>query len=248
MLTKHRKHLLLEELQKHGQIVAKEMSEKFNLSEDTIRRDLRELAADGKLVRVHGGALRQSPTVGSLEKRRTMLSDEKRMLGQAGAHLLKQAKTIFVDGGTTNLELIKALPFGINATIVTHSPIIAAALELHEGVRVYMIGGSLFRQSMVATGAAALESIGNMRFDICFIGANGLHAQEGLTTGDYEEAAMKRAIIGRSAQTVTLITSDKINTVAAHRICAIDALTQIVTSNTTGIELSAELMPRLLLV
>lgn len=248
MLTKHRKQLLIEQLRKNGQVIAKDMSEKFDLSEDTIRRDLRELAAEGKLLRVHGGALPLSPTVKNLKERRAISTEEKTVLGRAGAKLVQAGQTMFVDGGTTNLELIKALAADLQATIVTHSPTIAAALEPHAKVKVYMVGGRLFRHSMVAVGAAALESMGNMRFDLCFIGCNGLHVEQGVTTGDYEEAAMKRAIISRSAQVVSLVTVDKLGAVAAHKVCAVDGLSQIVMVRKSTLKLSAGMVKRVLWV
>lgn len=248
MLTKHRKQLLIEQLRKNGQVIAKDMSEKFGLSEDTIRRDLRELAAEGKLLRVHGGALPLSPTVKNLKERRAISTEEKTVLGRAGAKLVQAGQTMFVDGGTTNLELIKALAADLQATIVTHSPTIAAALEPHAKVKVYMVGGRLFRHSMVAVGAAALESMGNMRFDLCFIGCNGLHVEQGVTTGDYEEAAMKRAIISRSAQVVSLVTVDKLGAVAAHKVCAVDGLSQIVMVRKSTLKLSAGMVKRVLWV
>src|SRR5215218_9971195 len=105
MLTAHRKQLLLERLRRDGRIVAKDLSAELDLSEDTIRRDLRELAGDGLLQRVHGGALPASPTIANLDARRGMATDEKRRLGERAAALIAPSQRIFIDGGTTNLEL-----------------------------------------------------------------------------------------------------------------------------------------------
>jgi DeoR/GlpR family transcriptional regulator of sugar metabolism len=243
MLTEHRKRLLLDHLQNNGRIIAKEMSVQLKLSEDTIRRDLRELAADGKLLRVHGGALPFSPTVKPLSVRTLMASDEKQKLGRAAANLVHSGQTIFIDGGTTNLELAKALHPNLCGTVVTHSPTIAAAFEVHANISVIIIGGVLFRHSMVALGAAALESINNMHFDTCFIGANGLHISEGLTTGHYEEALFKRAVIARSAEVYSLITQDKLGTAAAQCICKPMALPRIVSLKTTNSKFLKSLKP-----
>ena len=131
MLTEQRKHLLLQRLKGDGRIVAKQLSAELGLSEDTIRRDLRELAAAGLLQRVHGGALPASPTIANLDARRSMAVEEKQRLGRAGAALVEPGQIVFIDGGTTNLELVRHLPLDLKATIITHSPIIAAALEPH---------------------------------------------------------------------------------------------------------------------
>jgi DeoR/GlpR family transcriptional regulator of sugar metabolism len=228
MLTEQRKHLLLDRLAKDGRIVAKELSVELGLSEDTIRRDLRELAGEGRLTRVHGGALPASPTVANLAARRTMASDEKRRLGRKAASLIQRRQRVFIDGGTTHLELVRALPLDFDLTVITHSPTIAAALEPHQAVEVILIGGRLFRHSMVAVGAEALEQIQRLRIDLGFVGLTGLHPQEGGTTGDFEEAVIKRAIVARSAEVAVLVTAEKLNAVSAYDVCTVKDLTSLV--------------------
>jgi DeoR/GlpR family transcriptional regulator of sugar metabolism len=230
MLTEQRKQFLLERLKRDGRIVAKDLSAELALSEDTIRRDLRELAAAGLLQRVHGGALPSSPTVAGLPVRRTMAVEEKQRLGRTGARLVERGQTIFIDGGTTNLELVRALPLDLVATIVTHSPAIAAALEPFEAATVIMIGGTLFRHSMVTVGAAALDQICRISVDLFYLGVTGVHASEGLTTGDYEEAGLKRAIMARSAECCALVTSEKLGAVSPFQIAPLQDLTTLIVS------------------
>ena len=241
MLTEQRKHILLQRLKRDGSIVAKQLSAELDLSEDTIRRDLRELAAAGLLQRVHGGALPASPTVANLAARRSMAVAEKQRLGKAAAELLESGQTVFIDGGTSNLELLGHLPLALRATIVTHSPVIAAALEPHVGIEVIMIGGSLLRHSMVSVGAVALDAISRLHVDLCFVGLTGLHPRHGATTGNYEEAAIKRAIVGRSHDIVSLVTTEKLGAVSPHVICDAAAITTIIISadaSTAGFEAS----------
>jgi DeoR/GlpR family transcriptional regulator of sugar metabolism len=228
MLTQQRKRLVLDRLRKDGRIVAKDLSQELSLSEDTIRRDLRELAQAGLLTRVHGGALPASPTVARLSDRRNMSADAKVLLARAGAKLLKPGLSVFIDGGTTNLELVRHLALDLRLSIVTHSPTIAAALEFHDNIGVRLIGGTILRHSMVTTGAAALEQIQAQRFDMCFIGMTGLHPDEGLTTGDFEECLIKRAIISRSGETVALMTAEKIGAISAHTIVPCSSLAILV--------------------
>jgi DeoR/GlpR family transcriptional regulator of sugar metabolism len=204
----------------------RELSAKLELSEDTIRRDLRELAAEGLLTRVHGGALPASRTVVNLESRRSLSMDEKQRLGRLGASLVAKAKTAFIDGGTTNLELVRALPRTSKTHIFTHSPTIAEALEKHEAP-VTIIGGRLFKHSMVATGAVTLSAISTLRVDLFVLGITGIHPDEGLTTGDEEESAIKRAIMKRSTETITLVTSDKLGAVSVHHVSNLAGLTAL---------------------
>src|SRR5580765_6111244 len=113
MMTTERKRLLLERLGRDRRIVAKDLSLELDLSEDTIRRDLRELAAEGLLQRVHGGALPASPTVANLAARRSMGTEEKRRLGRKAATLIARKQRVFIDGGTTHIELVRALPLDL---------------------------------------------------------------------------------------------------------------------------------------
>ncbi len=228
MLTEQRRTYLLEILGKTGRIVAKDVSRELSLSEDTIRRDLRELAADGRLTRVHGGALPVSPSAGNLDARRDLATDEKAKLADIACRLIRPGHVIFMDGGTTHLALIRRLAHGLKATIITHSPSIAAALEHHLAIETILIGGRLFRHSMVAVGAETLEAISRMRADMCFLGVTGIHASEGLTTGDREEAAVKRALVERAAETVVLATEDKLGAASAFRIVNVDKISTLI--------------------
>ena len=228
MLTQERKKFLLDRLRREGRLVARDLSAELAVSEDTIRRDLRELASEGLLTRVHGGAMPASPTVANLDVRRTLASTDKQVLGRAGAKMIEADQMVFIDGGTTNLELVKQLPLSLRARVVTHSPQIAAALEHHEGLDLLVIGGSLLRHSMVCVGAKAVEAISRMRFDLYFLGVTALHADEGATTGCFEEAEIKREIVGRSAEVVTLLTADKLGAISPFTVCPLDHITSIV--------------------
>lgn len=231
MLTRERKRLILNHLKKEGRVIAKDMSAQLKLSEDTIRRDLRELAAEGLLMRVHGGALPASPTVANLASRRTMSMAEKTRLGRAAAALIAPGQSIFIDGGTSNLELVRMLPIDFKVTVFTHSPTIAGALEPFAKIDVVLIGGKLFRHSMVAIGGATVQAISSIRVDTFFLGVTGVHSQQGLTTGDYEEAVVKRAIASRSGEVITLATTEKLEAVSAHRIAGVTTLTSLVVVN-----------------
>lgn len=229
MLTEQRRQLLLSRLQRDGRLIAKEVSVEFELSEDTIRRDLRELAAEGLLQRVHGGALPSSPTVAPVNVRRDLSLAEKSQLAKAGAKLVEAGQSVFIDGGTTHIELVRHVPSTLKFKVVTHSPAIAVALENHTA-DVTLIGGTLFRHSMVNVGSQALEQIMRQRCDLAFIGLTGVHAVEGCTTGDEEEAAIKRGIIARAGETVCLLTKHKINAVSPYTVCKLSDLAMLITS------------------
>jgi len=218
MLTSQRKQWILARLARDGQIVAKSVSEELGTSEDTIRRDLRELAQEGKLQRVHGGALPASAALGGLAQRQAVAPEEKVMLGRAGAALVQPGQVVLLDGGTTTTQLARHLPRDLKATVVTHSPAIALELAEHAQVELILLGGRIFRHSMVALGADTIEAAGRIRADLYFMGATGVHPEAGFSTGDHEEAGIKRALHARAAETVVMASSEKLGAASPHLI------------------------------
>lgn len=222
MLTTERKALLLDTLGKEGRIVAKEFSQKLGLSEDTIRRDLRELASEGLLQRVHGGALPASKALGDLPTRRNVSTDDKAEIAKFAAGMVKEGQIVFLDGGTTTVRLARALPKDLRVTVVTHSPDVATALLDHPEVDVELIGGRIYKHSNVSVGALAIEAISHVRPDLYFMGVTAIHAEHGLTTGDREEAAVKRAICRQAAETIVLASREKLGAVSAYSVVGFD--------------------------
>jgi DeoR/GlpR family transcriptional regulator of sugar metabolism len=235
MLTTQRRAMISARLACDGQIVAKALADELGLSEDTIRRDLREMATEGLLKRVHGGALPLTPLLPAFAARQAIASDVKRTLGRRAAGLVKPGQTVFLDGGTTNAEIARALPRDLRATIVTHSPTIAAELERHDA-EVILIGGRLYKHSMVATGAAAVAEIEQIRVDVFFLGVTAIHPAHGLSTGDYEEATVKRAIARQSAETYVLATPEKFGAASPHRIMSVNDLAGLIVPADMAIE------------
>lgn len=210
MLTQERKAFIQAVLRRDGRVVAKTLSQELKLSEDTIRRDLRELASEGLLQRVHGGALPASPAVAKFATRQSLGMDGKIAIGKAAALIVRPGQVVFMDGGTTNIQVARNLPPDLQATVVTHSPSVAIELVEHPNVAVELIGGRLFKHSVVAVGATAIEAIARVRADIYFMGVTGIHPDVGLTTGDPEEAAVKRTLSRYAAETVVLASHEKL--------------------------------------
>ena len=229
MLTDHRKQQILSILKKHGQVVAKEVSHAMGVSEDTIRRDLREMAQQGLLQRVHGGALPASPAVADFAGRERITPDEKVAIGRAAAKMIQAGQVVILDGGTTAQQVARHIPLDLTATIMTHSPTIALELVNHPNAEVILIGGRLFKHSVVAVGAAAIETIAQVHADIYFMGVTGVHPKTGLTTGDYEEAAVKRALSHAAAETIVLASSEKLNAASPYVVVPLSEISGIIT-------------------
>jgi DeoR/GlpR family transcriptional regulator of sugar metabolism len=228
MLTSQRKDYILKILKDQGQVIAKSLSRELGLSEDTIRRDLRELAAEGRLQRVHGGALPSSPAIVDFAGRQQLAPDEKLAVGRAAAKMIRPGQVVILDGGTTTLQVAAHLPMDLRATVVTHSPTIAVALVQHPNIEVVLIGGRLFKHSVVTVGAAAVAAIARIRADLYLMGVTGIHPETGLTTGDLEEAHIKRALIASAAETHVLLTAEKINAASPYLIAPLSDIDGIV--------------------
>ncbi|HEX5683016.1 MAG TPA: DeoR/GlpR family DNA-binding transcription regulator [Ideonella sp.] len=233
MLTTQRKQLILDRLAREGQVVAKTLAAELQISEDTIRRDLRELAQAGRLQRVHGGALPASAAAGDMKVREQLSTGEKLELGRYGASLIRPGQVVILDGGTTALQVARHLDPGLRATIVTHSPTVAVAAAAHPQVEILMLGGRLFRHSMVNVGAAVIAAAALLRADLYFMGVTGVHPSAGLSTGDAEEAAVKRALHERAAETIVLASAEKLMAASAFVVAALTDTTAIVVPRKT---------------
>ena len=229
MLAAQRRDLLLARLRTDGRVVAKDLAAELGIAEDSIRRDLRELAAAGLCQRVYGGALPVSPAVADYATRGSLALDSKSRVAAAAAGLVRPGSTLLLDGGTTALAVTAALPRDLTATVVTHSPTIAAALVEHPTVEVFVLGGRLFKHSAVTCGAAAVEAAALVTADLFLVGVTGVHHEAGLTTGDPDEAAMKRTLAGRAADTWVLASSEKIGAASPFTVLALEAVSGIIT-------------------
>lgn len=218
MLSSQRKQQILDILSQEKQVQSSELSQRFAVSEDSIRRDLRELAAEGLLQRVHGGALPVSAAIAPFETRKSVQISSKQQIARKAVELIQPGQVVIIDGGTTTAEMLKLLPADLAFTAVTHSPSIAMGLLNYPRVEVIIIGGRLFRHSIVTVGAAMLESIARINADLFFMGVTGVHKTAGLTTGDYEEAGVKRALAARAADTVVMVSQEKMNSASAFAI------------------------------
>jgi DeoR/GlpR family transcriptional regulator of sugar metabolism len=237
-----RRDLLLERLRRDGRVIAKDVAAELGLSEDSVRRDLREMAAAGLCQRVYGGAVPASPAVADYATRQGVAVASKARVAAAAAALVQQGDTVILDGGTTALAVAHALPRDLGATIVTHSPTVAAALVDHPTVEVYVLGGRLFKHSAVTSGAAAVEAAEAVHADLFLLGVTGVHPDSGLTTGDADEAAMKRALSRRAADTYVLASTEKMGAASRFSVLPLTTVAGVVTDAPAEDEVVARLV------
>ena len=229
MLAAERRDMLVGRLNRDGKLVARDLAAELGLSEDSVRRDLRELAAAGLCQRVYGGALPISPALGTLTARTEIAPESKRRVAARAAELITSGTTVILDSGTTALAVVKALRSDLAATIITHSPATAAALAEHPTVDVFILGGRLIKKSVAACGAAAAEAAAGVSADFYFLGVGGIHPDEGLTVGAPDEAAMKRILVGRAADTYVLGSLEKLGAVCSYTVTTLSSVAGVIT-------------------
>jgi DeoR/GlpR family transcriptional regulator of sugar metabolism len=229
LLLQERHDLILQQLGAAGRVIAAQLALDLQVTEDTIRRDLRDLAAAGLCQKVYGGAVRMpaSPESGSLVLRATRQTADKALLAAAAATLIKPGTVLFLDAGSSNLALAAALP-DVALTVVTNAPLIAARLLERPRTELIMLGGRIKRDIGASVGATALRELDAIRPDLYVVGACGVDLDAGITAVDFEEAEFKRRLVALSRATAVLATADKLGAVAAFGVMPIGALTHLV--------------------
>ncbi|GGP24988.1 DeoR/GlpR family DNA-binding transcription regulator [Silvimonas amylolytica] len=223
-----RHQIIRERLQRDGRVLAAELATEFAVSEDSIRRDLREMAAAGECQRVYGGAIAMSATGKPIAERNVENLARKERLARTAVRLVQGGQFVFLDAGSTNLAIARLLPEDIGVTVATNSPAIAAALVGREDLRVIMIGGTLDHQTGGTLGGSALLDVQQMRPDLCFLGICAISAESGLGGGHMEDVAFKRQLVASSGAIVAVATNEKLGTGAPFGIAPLSEVTHLV--------------------
>ncbi|MFH0521585.1 DeoR/GlpR family DNA-binding transcription regulator [Streptomyces sp. M41] len=194
-----------------GRVDVLSLAEEFQVTAETIRRDLKALDRAGLVRRVHGGAIPAGRLdfEPDLAERETTAADEKNRIAKAALAELPTEGTMILDAGSTVARLAAALPLETSLTVATHSLPIAARLADHPGIQLHLIGGRVRHRTRAAVDAWALRAYGEIRADVLFVAANGFSVEHGLTTPDLAEAAVKRSTVAAARRVVLLADSSK---------------------------------------
>ena len=233
MLKKERQEFILREINLHNKVLTSDLCEAINVSEDTIRRDLFELAETGDIFKVHGGALSKSFHI-SFQTNGVYSHDKKKLISQKAVSLIRDGMFVLTTGGTTILELAKALPKHLRATFFTGS--LPAALEYiqHPSIEVIFIGDRISKNSKITVGGDAITKIKQINADICFLGINAIDVEHGLTDDDWDVVQVKKAMINASKKVVALTIAEKVNTQRKIKVADIDELDIMITEQDPG--------------
>src|SRR5215831_11027211 len=229
MLKKERQAYILHQVNLHNRVLSSLLCQEINVSEDTIRRDLQELAEEGKIIKVHGGALSHSFNQVLYPVNNVYSHDQKKIIAQKAAALIQDGMFVLTSGGTTIIELARALPPGLKATFISGS--IPAVLEYmqHPNIEVILIGDKVSKNSKITIGGEAISKIRQIKADICFLGINAIDIKHGITDNDWDVVQLKKAMMESSRKVVSLTIAEKINTVQPIHIADVHEMDTLVT-------------------
>lgn len=229
MKKRERQQKVIDEVSINRKVSSSYLSEKLNVSEDTIRRDIKELDNKGLITKVHGGAISNIQKLYHYNEDVIYNRESKIRIAQKAISLLEDNMVIIISGGTTNLMLAKLLPKNLKLTVFTYSLPLAMQLTEHPLVETIFIGGKIYKNSMVTIGIDVIQYLSKIRADICFMGVSGLDVESGITDEGYEVSLIKKAMIAASDHIVFLTTSNKLNVRHSYDVCSLKQIDTIVT-------------------
>ena len=229
MLKEERHQTILTQVELHNRVLLTDIAEILDVSIDTVRRDVKELDHDSKLRKVHGGAISLGFTTNSARNQNIYALSQKTKIAEKAASLLKNGGVIFIDGGTTCLELARLIPIELQLTCFTLSLPVAMELNNKPNVEVIFIGGKISKEAQIAIGASATNLLSEIKVDYSFIGTGYVDASFGLTEFDWDIVQVKKAVIKASKKTVLLCISEKLNSQHRYKTCDIKEINTMVT-------------------
>lgn len=252
MFAEERQLLIAELVAGRGRVTVIELAERFNITPETVRRDLDTLEGARELRRVHGGAVaidRLSMSEPSLEERQSQRHDEKSRIAAAAVEMIPASRTgsIILDAGTTTERMADDLVGwkpsgpGDQLLVITNAVPIAYKLAGNEELQLLVLGGRVRGLTGAIVGAGTIGQLDGLRPDIAFVGANGVHADFGLSTPDAIEAAVKTAIVRSARRVVALADSSKLDVETLVRFARLGEIDALITDAAPSEQLAAAL-------
>ena len=235
-----RSQQILQELLRHGEVSVDSLAKHFGVSAATIRRDLSELERQGLLRRIHGGAGPIAPMLyepfrhlSSFQEQEEKCAAEKRQIGLTAASLISDGETIAIGAGTTTTQLARCIRHRKGITILTNAINIAMELSHLPEIKVSMTGGSLSGDWFALVGDVAQRNVAEMFFDKAFIGVDGAHAEQGMTTNYPDQAAIHRTMMRQARQRIIVADHRKIGTIGRSLIWPTNDIHKLIVDKST---------------
>ena len=245
MYAEERQQAMAQLVAERGRLSVNVLAEEYDVTTETVRRDLSALERMGLVRRVHGGAVPSSSLAvieSALGDRDSANIAEKERIAKAAVSLLPPpGSTVLLDAGSTTHRLASLLPRDHRLTVVTHAVPIAARLAGSPQIELHLLPGRVRTTTQAAVGADTVAAIASLRADAVFLGTNGLSLDHGLSTPDRDEAATKRAMVRSARQVVVLADASKIGVESPVRFAGLDEIDVLVTDRGLDAETRAAL-------
>jgi DeoR/GlpR family transcriptional regulator of sugar metabolism len=199
----------------------------IDVSEDTIRRDINELAEDGQVIRIKGGVMSAAYHIGHDSE--TYAQTDKLVIAEKTLSLLRDDIIVLIGGGTTIREFIKRIPGTLRATFITVNVLTAVELLDKPMIRTIMIGGQISAYSQMTVSGEVFEYLANIKADLCILGTNAIDYGQGLTDSDWETIQVKKAMMKATEKVAILAISEKLNSSMQMKIADIDEIDYLIT-------------------
>lgn len=238
MLTIERKNIILKMVDENASVTVNELTQVLGVSEVTIRKMLNDLNKQGLLRRTRGGAVSLHMAVREAdekEKEKTNIR-EKKAIAKIAYDMINDSDTVFLDAGSTTLELVKLIRNGNkrDITVVTNALNIAYELVASYDIQVVIIGGQLRHKIMSCVGGITENTLANMYFDKVFLGSNSVNLERGVTTPNLYESQVKQSMLKSGKKTILICDSSKFGLTTMAKICSLDAFTAVITDWNLG--------------
>jgi DeoR/GlpR family transcriptional regulator of sugar metabolism len=219
MLKEERLEYILKKLGLDKKVLSAELSKLLKVSDDTVRRDLNELALNGLIKKVHGGAVPKTSVPVNYNERSSYAEAEKHDIAEKALSFITANQVIIVDGGTTTLEVARLMPVSLKATVITNSIPVAMQLSDYPGINLILLGGAVLKSSKVSIGTEAIKTLEGIHADLTLLGITSIHPDIGLTVPDWEESKIKKKMVESSKKIIGLATSDKLDKADNYLVC-----------------------------
>lgn len=228
MLKEERQAFIIKQINLHNKVLSSDLSIKLNVSEDTVRRDLNELAESGKILKVHGGALSKSFHY-PFQQSDVYAKESKKEIAGKVVQLLQDGMTVLVGGGTTMIEVARMIPDTLKCTFFTVSPLVALELAENANLNVILLGGQLSKSSQIINGSQVINQLAEIKVDLCILGTNSLSIADGLTDSDWEVVQVKKAMIRSAKKTAIMSIAEKLGSNQNMKVCDLSAIHHLIT-------------------
>ena len=228
MLQEERQNIIINQINLHHKVLTTDLSKLLNVSLDTVRRDLHELEENGRIVKVHGGAVSKSFHL-PFQQPQVYAREEKKEIAFKALGLFKDGMNILLGGGTIMLELARIIPKNQKGTIFTVSPLVALEVAQRSSIRVILIGGEVSHDAYVCTGSTVISQLSELRVDLSYIGANGLSVKDGLTDHDWDVVQVKKALMKAADKTIVLSIAEKIDLSQKLQVAGLKTINVVIT-------------------